>query len=169
MSNKWVEIEEILTGLLADLTVAVEVLKDYERNLPVNTPNYDVKRTCIWRLCIYSIIMNCYKFVELNRKYGSEFNKALPEHNKTRGSLQNKITENTAITKLRNHCVAHVNNDPDYLRPVEVQVEITKLFGGENAISFLDWICPENIENTDKEKSLVGVIEMLRDAITAKL
>ena len=48
MSNKWVEIEEILTGLLADLTVAVEVLKDYERNLPVNTPNYDVKRTCIW-------------------------------------------------------------------------------------------------------------------------
>ena len=29
MSNKWVEIEEILTGLLADLTVAVEVLKDY--------------------------------------------------------------------------------------------------------------------------------------------
>ncbi len=43
------------------------------------------------------------------------------------------------------------------------------MFGGKYADDFLDWVCPDDIESSDKTKSLVGVIELLRDAVAAKL
>ncbi len=169
MSGKWVEIEEILTGLLGDLTMAVTVLKDYESKPSMHEPQHQVKRQCIWRLCIFSVVINCCKYVELNTKYGKEFNELIPEHNKVRGAFNESIKKNSAINKLRNHCVAHVNDRSVYLKPLEIQAEIISMFNGQFADSFLDWLCPDNIDETDKTSSLVGVMELLRDAVSAKL
>ncbi|HHX8496930.1 TPA: hypothetical protein ACVO3H_004044, partial [Vibrio diabolicus] len=169
MSDKWIEIEEILSGLIGDLTIAVTVLKDYEGKASLREPQHQTKRQCIWRLCVYSIVINCRKYVELNQKYGKEFQALIPEHNHIRGVYNNEINKNTAIKKLRNHCVAHVSDKSKYLKPAEVQEEIIKMFDGNFADEFLDWICPDNISTTDKSESLVGVIELLRDAVSAKL
>ena len=169
MSEKWVEIEEILGGLIGDLTMAVTVLKDYEAKPFLHEPQHKVKRQCLWRLCVHSIVINCRKYVELNQKYGKEFQELIPEHNHIRGVFNNAINKNSAIKKLRNHCVAHVNDKSKYLKPTEAQAEIVKMFDGESADAFLDWICPDNINSTDQTDSLVGVIELLRDAVSAKL
>lgn len=168
MSEKWIEVEEILTGLLGDLTMAVTVLKDYESKPSMHEPQHLVKRQCIWRLCIFSVVINCCKYVELNKKYGKVFKELIPEYNKVRGSFNESIKNNSAINKLRNHCVAHVNDREAYLKPIEIQAEITSMFDGQFAEDFLDWLCPDNIDETDKMKSLVGVIELLRDAVSAK-
>ena len=47
--------------------------------------------------------------------------------------------------------------------------EIIEMFGGQHADDFLNWICPDDIESTNKSESLVGVIELLRDAVSSKL
>lgn len=169
MSQKWIEIEQILTDLLGDLTMAVTVLKDYESKQFLKEPQHKTKRQCIWRLCTFSLVINCCKYVELNQKYGKDFKELIPEYNKVRGSFNEAITKNSSINKLRNHCVAHVNNKSVYLSPLEVQKEIEGMFGGQNAEHFFDWICPDDIEKSDKTKSLVGVVEMLRDAVSSKL
>ncbi|MCS6123845.1 hypothetical protein [Shewanella baltica] len=169
MSEKWIEIEEILSGLIGDLTIAVTVLKDYEAKSFLHEPQHQTKRQCIWRLCVYSIVINCRKYVELNKKYGREFQVLIPEYNHIRGIFNDVINKNSSIKKLRNHCVAHVSDKSNYLKPSEVQAEIIKMFNGHFADEFLDWICPDNINSTDKTDSLVGVIELLRDAVSAKL
>ena len=169
MSKKWLEIEQILTNLLGDLTIAVTVLKDYESKPLLKEPKNLIKRQCIWRLCTFSLVINCCKYVELNQKYGKEFKDLVPEHNKVRGLYNEMITKNSSIKKLRNHCVAHVSNKSVHLSPLEVQKEIEGMFGGKYAEEFLNLICPDDIENSDKTKSLVGVIETLRDAVSSKL
>jgi len=169
MSEKWVEIEQILTDLLGDLTMAVTVLKDYESKPFMKESQNLAKRQCIWRLCTFSLVINCCKYVELNTKYGNEFNKLIPEHNKVRGQFNESVKKNKAINKLRNHCVAHVSDKSVYLSPIEVQKEIIEMFGGQHADDFLNWVCPDNLESTNKTESLVGVIWLLRDAVSSKL
>ncbi|MCR9345074.1 hypothetical protein, partial [Vibrio alginolyticus] len=169
MSKKWVEIEQILTDLLGDLAMAVTVLKDYESKPFLQEPQNFVKKQCIWRLCTFSLVINCCKYVELNTKYGNELNKLIPEHNKVRGKFNEAVKKNKAINKLRNHCVAHVSDRAVHLSPTEVQKEIIEMFGGQHADDFLNWICPDDIESTNKSESLVGVIELLRDAVSSKL
>jgi hypothetical protein len=169
MSEKWHEIEQILTDLLGDLTISVSVLKDYESEDFLKAPQNLAKRQCIWRLCTFSLVINCCKYVELNTKYGKEFKELIPEHNAVRGKFNEAIKKNRAINKLRNHCVAHVSDKTVHLSPDEVQREIIEMFGGQHADEFLDWVCPDNIESTIKTDSLVGVIELLRDAVSSKL
>ncbi|BCG18050.1 hypothetical protein [Vibrio alginolyticus] len=56
-----------------------------------------------------------------------------------------------------------------HLSPIEVQKEIIEMFGGQHADDFLNWVCPDNLESTNKTESLVGVIWLLRDAVSSKL
>jgi len=168
MSNKWIEIEEILTGLLGDLTISVMVLKEYESKVGVHDPQHLIERQCMWRLCIFSIVINCCKYVELNKKYGGDFNRLIPEYNRIRGAFNEKIKDNRSISKLRNHCVAHVSDKSVYLKPSEVQEEIITMFGDKYGQIFLDWICPDNLHSTDQTTSLVGVIQLLRNAVSAR-
>ncbi|MCD9504862.1 hypothetical protein GLP37_22145 [Photobacterium phosphoreum] len=169
MSEKWVEVKEILSGLIGDLTISVTVLKEYEDQAYIHKPEYKIKRQAIWRLCVYSMVINCCKFLELNKKYGAIFKDLIPEHNDIRGKQVEKIKNNTAITKLRNSCVAHVNNKAKYLTENEVQNEIISMFNGTDAVEFLNWIYPDNVDEIDKTSYLVGVIELLRDSISKKL
>lgn len=169
MVEKWTEMNQILTDLLGDLTIAVDSLKRFEISR-ANGEQQDASTiTAFWRLCTFSIVINCCKFVELNDKYGKYFKELIPEHNAVRNTFKQAISNNRSITKLRNHCVAHVNNKTVYLSRSEVQKEIEIMFGDKYADQFLNWVCPDDIETSDKTKSLVGVIWMLRDAVSSKL
>lgn len=169
MLSKWTEIEQILSDLIGDLTIAVDVLKNFEFEWEKSKKEDTVRRQLVWRLCIFSLVMNCCKYVELNKKYGKEFKNLIPEHNKVRGKFNEIITQNKSINNLRNGCVAHISDKSKYLSNLQVQEEINKMFGGHYADDFLNWVCPDDIESSDKTKSLVGVIELLRDAVAAKL
>lgn len=80
-------------------------------------------------------------------------------------------SENRAITELRNDYVGHVSSDSKNraLTNEEVQSKIFSIVGGSHADEFLDWVCPDNIEHTELQNSLVGTIQLLRDAVAAKL
>lgn len=171
MRLKMEEMVGILTSLLGDLATAVTVLKDYENSPDFKLPKHALHRQCIWRLSFNSIVINCYKFAEFSRVYGKEINLIIPEMNVIKKRFVKDINNNTAITELRNDYVAHVRSDSKKraLSAEEVQSKITSMVGGSDASQFLDWVCPDNIEQTDFENSLVGTITLLRDAISAKL
>ncbi|GGB12486.1 hypothetical protein [Agarivorans gilvus] len=166
---KLLELEEILTNVMMDLATAVNVLRDYESRAWFQDPKNSKKRQCLWRLCISAIVINCSKYMEVNEKYGKYFKEELHEYTELRNKFYNAVKSNTSIKKLRNYTVAHVSNKSDYLSADEVQQEILLMFGNSNASDFLDWLCPEDIESTNKNDSLVGVLEQLRDAVSKKL
>jgi len=168
MSCKTQEIEEILTHIMMDLTTAVTVLKDYESKPFLHEPENMSKRQCVWRLCVNSIVINCCKYMEVNERYGMYFKEHIHELTDLRNKYYKEINNNKSIKKLRNYCVAHVSNKAEYLTANEVQSEINGMFGGEHADKFFNWLCPDNIESTVLEDSLVGTIQLLRDAIGSK-
>ncbi|CAM4301214.1 hypothetical protein [Pseudoalteromonas byunsanensis] len=94
--------------------------------------------------------------MEVNEKYGKYFKEELHEYTELRNKFYNELNKNTSIKKLRNYTVAHVSNKADYLSANEVQNEIVSMFGGNHVSEFLNWLCPEDIDKTDKNKSLVG-------------
>ncbi|EGQ7835228.1 hypothetical protein ACS0KD_004405 [Vibrio vulnificus] len=165
------ELLEILTNMMGDLTIAVSIIREYEEKPHMHKPELRVSRQCIWRLCLNSIVLNCCKFEELNRKYAKEMNQIIPEYNSLRGEYNEIIKNNKSIQSLRNDYVAHVNSSrtKNALTPDEVQSHIKAIVGSESANDFLDWVCPERVETTDLDKSLVGVVLQLRDSLGSKL
>ena len=174
MSTKFIELVDILTGLIGDLTISVEVLKDYESKDDFNSPENHIRKQCVWRLCFSSIVLNCRKYVEACERYGKELNDAAPELSAIKGKYIKKINDNTAFSKLRKNYVAHVQIDSDPNKRTLSQAEVQELFievigDSKNAVGFLNWICPSDIENSKLEDSLVGTIQLLRDQVSSKL
>jgi hypothetical protein len=171
VQSRLVELTDILTGLIGDLSISVSVLKEYENKPYMHKPELSVSRKCIWRLCVNAIVINCIKYVELNRKYGKEFKEEIPDYNGLRGKFNEEIKKNTSIGILRDDYVAHVNSlkSKNCLTHHEVQNHILSMFADKNANKFLDWVCPDKIESTNLENSLVGTIQLLRDALSKKL
>ena len=174
MSQKLSDLERVFTGIMGDLTIAVDVLKEYESKENFNDPDQSVRKQCIWRLCFFSIIVASKKYVDICTKYGKELNEYLPDLIEIKNYHQTKINQNTAIGDLRNHYVAHFQKEKKkephrVLDDTEVEMLFKKMIGTEGVGVFLDWICPGNINNTDFKSSLVGTITLMRDAISSKL
>ncbi|EGQ7962700.1 TPA: hypothetical protein NGS90_003650 [Vibrio parahaemolyticus] len=172
MRNRNHELLEILVGLIGELTISVSIIREYEDKPYMHKPELVASRQSIWRLCFNSIVLNCCKYVELNRKYSREFNEMTPELNKIRGQYNELITSNKSLLILRDDYVAHVNSlkTKKCLTPDEVQNHIiTMIGGGTNAAEFLDWICPDDYESSNPNESLVGVVTQLRDLLVSKL
>ncbi|BER96694.1 hypothetical protein VNVC001_30150 [Vibrio cholerae] len=171
MRNRSHELLEILVGLIGDLTISVNLIRECESKSYMHKPELRTRRQCIWRLCFSSIVINCCKYVELNRKYSQEFKEYTPELNKLRGQFNEKITSNKSLLLLRDDYIAHVNSKrtKNCLTPHEVQVHIVNMIGGDNATEFLDWICPEDFDSCNPNDSLVGVVLQLRDSLASKL
>lgn len=167
MSKRIEEIISIFSCLIGDLTIAVEVLNEFESR----SIRPDKKRQTIWRLCFFSIIMSCRKYVEACEKYGTEINEICPSLKSLKGIHVDKINRNSAIVDLRNHYVAHVQKKSEKraLSDQEVQAYIIQMIGSEDATEFLNWICPDSIENSNEEECLVGAIEKIRDEVAKKL
>ena len=136
MRNRSQELLEVLVGLIGDLTISVSVIREYEAKPHMHTLELKTSRQCIWRLCFNSIVINCCKYVELNRKYSKEFNDNIPELNKLRGQFNERITSNKSLLLLRDDYIAHVNSHKTKksLTPTEVQDHIVSMIGGQNAV-----------------------------------
>ncbi|OOE40307.1 hypothetical protein BZG00_05615 [Salinivibrio kushneri] len=172
MRNRNQELLEILVGLIGDLTISVSLIREYESKPYMHKPELKTSRQCIWRLCFNSIVLNCCKYVELNRKYSREFNEMTNELNQLRGQFNEQITSNKSLLILRDDYVAHVNSKKTKksLTPSEVQEHIITMIGGStNAAKFLDWVCPDSFEASNPNESLVGVVTQLRDLLASKL
>ncbi|OOE56940.1 hypothetical protein BZG13_12905 [Salinivibrio sp. ML323] len=172
MRNRNQELLEILVGLIGDLTISVSLIREYESKPYMHKPELKTSRQCIWRLCFNSIVLNCCKYVELNRKYSREFNEMTNELNQLRGQFNEQITSNKSLLILRDDYVAHVNSKKTKksLTPSEVQEHIITMIGGStNAAKFLDWVCPDSFEASNLNESLVGVVTQLRDLLASKL
>lgn len=166
------ECVNILTGLISDLSVAVEVIKDYEKQPSFHLESKKAFRQSVYRLCFSSIVINCRKYVEFTAKYGQILNAIIPEYQEQKNKYIALINNNTAIKALRNDYIAHVQSSSTKkaLTELEVQNSIVEMIGGEhNALPFLNSISPDNIESTNLEDSLVGTIQLLRDALVDKL
>ncbi|GIC76937.1 hypothetical protein [Moritella sp. F3] len=172
MRKKIEECVNILTGLISDLSVAVEVIKDYEKQPSFHLESKKEFRQSVYRLCFSLIVINCRKYVEFTAKYGQILNAIIPEHQEQKNKYIALINNNTAIKTLRNDYIAHVQSSSTKkaLTELEVQNSIVEMIGGvHNALPFLNSISPDNIESTDLEDSLVGTIQLLRDALLDKL
>lgn len=175
LDTKLTELESIYTQLLSDFTGAVTVLRDYESKPDFGHPSNSVFRQAVWRLCFSAIVLNCYKYVEASAKYNRELRECIPNLTVIRNQYLKEINENTAIIELRNGYVAHIQygKEKRTLTNDEVQAKIVSMIGGgEDAGEFLNWICPKdfkNLDNTKKQDSLVGTIELLRDSISGRI
>jgi len=172
MRKKIEECISILTSLIGDLSVAVEVIKDYEKQPSFHLESKQEFRQCVYRLCFSSIVINCRKYVEFTAKYGQILNAIIPEHQEQKNKYIALINNNIAIKTLRNDYIAHVQSSSTKkaLTEQEVQNSILEMIGGEkNALLFLNSISPDNIELTNLEDSFVGTIQLLRDALKDKL
>ncbi|MCL1125111.1 hypothetical protein [Shewanella surugensis] len=118
----------------------------------------------------FSIIMNCRKYVEVCEKYGAELNKEIPDIKVLKGKYVEEINRNSAIADLRNHYVAHVQKKSEKraLSDEDVQNYILSMVGGDNASEFINWICPDDFEKSNREDSLVGVIEIIKDKVVKR-
>ncbi|EJI1281304.1 TPA: hypothetical protein RQK50_004447 [Vibrio vulnificus] len=148
------------------MTMAVTVIKDYESRRKLK----ELHRQVLYRLCFSALVINCTKYVELCSKYSKVFNDEIPHLNKLRNQYQEEIKQR-GIVAFRNDYIGHIHskklNRP--LTDQEVQDKFLTIVGSSNVLEFLDWICPDNLSTTDRTQSLVGVIEMLRDALESKL
>ena len=77
----------ILNELLADLTMAVTVLKDYEERDNLN----ELQRQVLHRLCFSTIFIECTKYVEFCTKYSRILNAEIPQLNILRNRYQEDI------------------------------------------------------------------------------
>ena len=67
MSAKWTEIVQILSDLIGDLTISVDVLKNFELEWEKSKKGDILRRQLVWRLCTFSLVIHCCKYVELNK------------------------------------------------------------------------------------------------------
>ncbi|UJF21202.1 integron-associated HEPN domain-containing protein [Shewanella sp. OMA3-2] len=156
----------ILNHLVADLTMAITVLKDYEKRGILNS----FQRQNLYRLCFTSLIMNCSKYEEFCNKYRKVIYQEVP-HLKELSDEFKKTILAKGIKSYRNDYIGHIHSKK-LQRPLtdaEVQSNFVGIIGSDNALDFFDWICPDNYIETDKTTHLVGVIETLRDDLSNKL
>ena len=156
----------ILNELLADLTMAVTVLKDYEERGNIN----GLQRQVLHRLCFSTIFIECTKYVEFCTKYSRILNLEIPQLNSLRNKYQEDI-KSKGIVSLRNDYIGHIHSKK-LQRPLtddEIQEQFISIIGSDSVLPFLDWICPDHLSKTDKTKSLVGTIEIIRDELEKKL
>lgn len=157
---------KILNSLVADLTMAVTVIKDYEERGQLT----EIQRKALYRLCFSELVIHCSKYVELCRKYGQQLNQEIPDLNSLKNNFSEEI-KRKGIVSFRNDYVGHIHSKK-LKRPLtdeEVQNRIIDIIGSDNPLDFLNWICPDNLSSTDMNKSLVGVISQMRDALGKKL
>ena len=156
----------ILNSLVADLTMAVTLLKEYEKKQPPN----ELHRQVMYRLCFSAIFINCTKYVEFCTKYSKLLNTEVPEYNKLRNRFQESIKQK-GIIAFRNDYIGHIHSK-SLQRPLsneEIHERFITIIGSNNALEFLNWICPDDFNNSNKTLSLVGSIKIIRDVLYKKL
>ncbi len=114
--------------------------------------------------------MSCTKYVEYCDKYGKLINDEAPQLSK----LQNKFKEeikNRGIVAFRNDYIGHIHSKKlgRALSNIEAQDKLESCIGGQNSLPFLNWIYPDEVELECRENYLVGAIELLHNALQAKL
>ena len=92
------------------MSVAVEVIKDYEKQPSFHLESKKEFRQCVYRLCFSSTVINCRKYVGFTAKYGQILNAIIPEHQAQKNKYIALINNNTAIKALRNDYIAHVQS-----------------------------------------------------------
>lgn len=166
--QKIIDATHILDGLSGDLKGAVLLLKETRRNDVLG--DSDVQHKHIFRLCFTSIFMNCTKYVEFCAKYGKLLKEEIPEFSKLRNKFQESI-KNKGIVSFRNDYIGHIHprgmDRP--LSNIETQEKLESCIGGSDSLPFLNWIYPDDCHEQDRETYLVGVIELMHEALQKKL
>jgi hypothetical protein len=156
----------ILNGFLRDLCMPVVVLKDYVKgSYRTNFAGLSDEHIylSIFSLCMQQIILNCAKYTEFLREYGKVLNKHSPSWANERNSIKSEI-ERRGINTFRTKFIAHNRCDKKKspLTANEVDAILKSIAGGDKAIDFLDWVCPDKITNENIEKCIVGIIELTK-------
>ncbi|GAB0109510.1 hypothetical protein [Pseudoalteromonas distincta] len=153
---------KISTNLIVDITMSVTVLKDYLYKSDLSK----LHERALYRLCFTSIIMNCSKYVEFCDKYNKLLHTENPKLDSLRNTFKEKV-KNKGIISFRNDYIGHIHSKK-LQRPlddIEIQDKFISIIDSDNVALFFDWLCPEDILNTDLTKSLVGVIQLTRDEL----
>ncbi|WP_350998358.1 MULTISPECIES: hypothetical protein [unclassified Shewanella] len=155
---------DILNGFIVDISVAVEVLKDYEVG---DYPQRDNQfRQGLYRLCLQSIILNCAKYTEFCREYGQVLNECCPDLSSERNNIKENL-EQRGVNKFRSKYIAH-NRCDITKRPFttkETDMLVNSIIGGSGALDFLNWLLPDYPENVKTQKYFTGFLSLLRDRI----
>lgn len=159
---------EILNGFIADICVAVEVLKDYESGI---YPNRDsLFRQGIYRLCLQSIILNCAKYTEFCREYGFVLKECCPDLQGLSNQVKSEL-ERRDVNSVRSKYIAHNRCDKTKkpLTVAEIDALIIKVMGNSSALPFINFLMPDNFKEIPREDYFVGFLETMRDRILEKL
>ncbi len=115
--------------------------------------------------------MSCSKYSDLCKDYGKLLKTEIPQFNKVRNSFKAQIDDQRKIKSFRNDYIGHIHSKTlgRPLTPIEIQERFKAMWDTNDIFNALDWICPDNLDSTDKTQSLAGVIGLMRDALLSKL
>ena len=159
---------DILNGMILDICVAVEVLRDYEHG---DYPNRDALfRQGIYRLCLQSIILNLAKFTEFCREYGKLMHQFCPELTIQRNKIKEDL-EKKKVNDIRSKYIAHNRCDKTKspLSTQEIDTLLIGVIGSDSAQDFLDWLHPQTMSDADNPESFSGCISLVRDKLAKGL
>ena len=159
---------DILNGLIGDICIAVEVLRDYETGVYPNRDGW--YRKGILRLCLQSIFLNCAKYTEFCREYGFVLTECCPELKKT-GNIVKGELEKRGVNAFRSKYIAHNRCDKTKKPFTSEQVDeyVANILGGNGLEPFLDFLLPDNPKKFEKLDYFTGFMEIVRDKIHQKL
>jgi len=153
---------DILNGMILDICVAVEVLRDYEHG---DYPKRDdLFRQGIYRLCLQSIILNLAKFTEFCREYGKLIHECCPELTLQKNKMKEAL-ERKKVNDIRSKYIAHNRCDKTKspLSTQEIDTLLIGVIGSDYAQDFLDWLHPQIASDEDVPESFTGYISLVRD------
>lgn len=172
MNLRFEEMSWLLSDLLVDMTAPSLVLKEFGR-IPEFVPE-NPSYLAINRMCLSHIIIALCKFDEIFVEYAAEF-KTMPKDLYTGlKSIKSEI-EQRKIYKFRSMYVGHAFKEERKgykvlsrkpLSLVEGQDRL-KTIVANDYIKFYDWICPQNIKESDGT-SVVNLITKARDYCNLK-
>mgnify|MGYP003666754641 CR=1 FL=1 len=159
---------DILNEFIADICIAVEVLRDYELGV---YPNRDeLFRQGMYRLCLQSIFLNCAKYTEFCREYGQVLRECCPDLQDLNNRVKSEL-EKRGVNAFRSKYIAHnrcdITKKPFTLD--EINSYVVKILGGSNAKPFLDFLMPESPDSVPDADYFTGFLGVIRDRICAKL
>lgn len=159
---------DILNGMILDICVAVEILRDYEYG---EYPNRDeLFRQGLYRLCLQSIVLNLAKYTEFCREYGQLAHKHCPELSSQRNKIKEDL-ENKNVNEIRSKYIAHnrCKKSKQALSTDEIDKLMNGIMGSDSAHLFLNWLLPHKAIDVDDPESFTGFISLLRDKLAVGL
>ncbi len=150
---------DVLNDFIGDLIAGTNVFVDYRQRLK-NGEFREEQMSAVQKMCFSHLVLSFCKLLEFWERY----HRLVPENYREDLKTLNAQIRRRGAKDFRNKVAGHIW-DKKLQRPLRHSEIMSKLNGliGKHADDFLYWI--NNPENNTYPKTIVSVVETIRDAI----